>query len=761
MKKFDGLIVVFLFLALFLTVLFVQKYFSFYKEAAAQAVTPVIDSRSSTATAVRTPTTITWNHTVNNNVNRLLLVGVQQLANISSVTYNGISLTLLTQADSNMIFYLKNPPVGTYAIRVNIENSSRTVGGAMSIYNVNNTTPFDSDNIVNLCTVDGVNPVSITVPNTNTSQLVIGTASPYGKSLSEGAGMTRVWLDSMMVGGDFDGSYGNSMPGAPGNTVLSWNNQHPHPRVCVSGVAINPPPAPPTPTPSPIPCNLAPAANRTILFRNTWRYVVSHDASWLSHVGPNPASLPAGNYKVTLESFDKHTTNPTADQPKERWYLRMSLANATYLNTGTISDLPANLDFFSQVVNTNLFIPSDVTRVNAIHAEYPDTTHTNSVYPLCAAFDRISPTSTPVPTIPPTTIPTSTPVPTSGPPVVNVRAYDRNGTLIPDGEVVDVIPVNLAAVIKFVSTASSSIGLSSHIVKWSTDWWATTNRVNCGSNTSCYVRVDTTPISFSTNGVTWVNCSSNPACSITNPVGPFTPGVVNYYSSATDNNSKTTTTTTLAFMVSGGVSLNAETKAFDKNNTEIPNGGAISATETPAKIQAYARAIGVSITQHEIYYTSDGSDPSTSPTRTVRNCAITNIHANYCTTTLAGPSTTIRYASKFWGSWGNSYLDFNRSFIINPVTTPTSGPTPTPAGTYTISGNVYVDANRNGIKDLEGGYAAGAVVRLSGDASATTTSDASGNYIFGGLYDGTYTVILTLPGGYKNTTPISRNVTFP
>lgn len=252
MKKFKRIIVLFLFLVLLMPALFVHKYFSFHKEAVAQAVTPVIDSRSSTATATRTPTMITWDHTVNNNVNRFLLVGVQQLSNISSVTYNGISLNFLTQADSNMIFYINNPPVGTYPIQINIEDSSTAVAGAMSLFNVNTIIPFNSADIVNFCTVDGENPVSITVPNTNTSQLVIGTASTYGKKLTEAVGMTREWLDSIVITGDFDGSYGNSKPGVAGNTILSWNNQNPFPRVCVSGLAINPASAP-SPTPSPTP----------------------------------------------------------------------------------------------------------------------------------------------------------------------------------------------------------------------------------------------------------------------------------------------------------------------------------------------------------------------------------------------------------------------------------------------------------------------------------------------------------------------------
>ena len=88
-----------------------------------------------------------------------------------------------------------------------------------------------------------------------------------------------------------------------------------------------------------------------------------------------------------------------------------------------------------------------------------------------------------------------------------------------------------------------------------------------------------------------------------------------------------------------------------------------------------------------------------------------------------------------------------------PTPTPTPTITPTPTGAYTISGNVYVDANLNKVKDgSDVNYSAGATVTLSGSAAKTTTSDNLGNYIFSGLYIGNYNVALTTPSGYTNTT---------
>lgn len=112
---------------------------------------------------------------------------------------------------------------------------------------------------------------------------------------------------------------------------------------------------------------------------------------------------------------------------------------------------------------------------------------------------------------------------------------------------------------------------------------------------------------------------------------------------------------------------------------------------------------------------------------------------------------------------GVNLNNLNPLEILSDIVFTPSVPTPTPTliPTYTISGNLYLDANRNGIKDAEGSFGAGTGITLSGGASLTTMTDASGNYNFSGLYAGTYTVTLTIPAGYKSTTQVSQTVTFP
>lgn len=62
---------------------------------------------------------------------------------------------------------------------------------------------------------------------------------------------------------------------------------------------------------------------------------------------------------------------------------------------------------------------------------------------------------------------------------------------------------------------------------------------------------------------------------------------------------------------------------------------------------------------------------------------------------------------------------------------------------------VWNDANNNGIQDLGEFGIPGVLVTLGGDASATATTDANGNYLFTGLSAGNYTVTVGAgPTGY-------------
>src|SRR5579885_1668831 len=90
-------------------------------------------------------------------------------------------------------------------------------------------------------------------------------------------------------------------------------------------------------------------------------------------------------------------------------------------------------------------------------------------------------------------------------------------------------------------------------------------------------------------------------------------------------------------------------------------------------------------------------------------------------------------------------------------------PTPTPIPTYTVSGNVFNDTNKDEVKDNgESDYAGGINISASG---GTVTTNQNGTFTISGLTAGTYTISYTsLPSGYqmvypKNGAPPSFAVT--
>jgi uncharacterized repeat protein (TIGR01451 family) len=65
-----------------------------------------------------------------------------------------------------------------------------------------------------------------------------------------------------------------------------------------------------------------------------------------------------------------------------------------------------------------------------------------------------------------------------------------------------------------------------------------------------------------------------------------------------------------------------------------------------------------------------------------------------------------------------------------------------------LSGTVYLDQNKNGVRDAGEAGIAGVTVALSGSAVASATTDSAGNYFFFGLPAGSYRVSETQPIGY-------------
>ena len=82
-------------------------------------------------------------------------------------------------------------------------------------------------------------------------------------------------------------------------------------------------------------------------------------------------------------------------------------------------------------------------------------------------------------------------------------------------------------------------------------------------------------------------------------------------------------------------------------------------------------------------------------------------------------------------------------------------PPPPPAGLAQIRGMVFSDVNGNGKPDLGEPGLVGVTLLLTGAASATATTDATGAYIFTGLPIGTYKLCAQAPAGVSITVPVS------
>ncbi len=71
---------------------------------------------------------------------------------------------------------------------------------------------------------------------------------------------------------------------------------------------------------------------------------------------------------------------------------------------------------------------------------------------------------------------------------------------------------------------------------------------------------------------------------------------------------------------------------------------------------------------------------------------------------------------------------------------------------FVVSGTVYYDVNNNETLDPADVIVPKVPVTISGSTTQTTTSDASGNYAFLLVPNGNYSINITTPNGYRNTT---------
>ena len=184
---------------------------------------PVVDAASGSANS-GTSTTHTLVHTVANNTNRLLVVGVSSAdRHATGVTYAGDALTKVSSSDVNggdryvSLWYRVAPDVGVdQDIVATFASSSRIIVGAVSFIHVNQSSPVGTV----ATAVNAGSVTSTTVDVTTVANEWVFDAMSLLSSATVGSGQTQRWN----VNQDSSGNYGaGSTEQATGTTTtMSW-----------------------------------------------------------------------------------------------------------------------------------------------------------------------------------------------------------------------------------------------------------------------------------------------------------------------------------------------------------------------------------------------------------------------------------------------------------------------------------------------------------------------------------------------------------
>jgi len=173
--------------------------------------------------------TLSMSFTVGAKQSRVLLVMTNYTA--TGLTYDGRPLTLLASITSGQrwasgvqtnLWYLLNPPSGTFTLATTNGGAGTTMGAA-SYYNVSQTTPFGTPLTTNGEDADA--QTSLSVPTTSTSQVVIDAMSmDRDSSLDSCATLTPGeavrWSVHQLF---FTTECGADVVGNGGNVNLSWH----------------------------------------------------------------------------------------------------------------------------------------------------------------------------------------------------------------------------------------------------------------------------------------------------------------------------------------------------------------------------------------------------------------------------------------------------------------------------------------------------------------------------------------------------------
>jgi hypothetical protein len=215
---------------------------------------PVAFDSASSQVTTSSETSLTWSHTVASNSNRLLVVGVSLRHSVgtevvSSVTFNGVPLTFLSEATRSSarseLWYLLDPPATTADVVVTLSSADRAIAGAASYYNVSQTFAFRPT-----ASNTGSGLIASVPVSCRLGDMVFSTISRNnsGGSLTVGAGQNSRWSRVTAAGGDSSGSRqrggGSDSDGIDGVVTMEYTWSDASRFYSMLAVAIKPTTAP-------------------------------------------------------------------------------------------------------------------------------------------------------------------------------------------------------------------------------------------------------------------------------------------------------------------------------------------------------------------------------------------------------------------------------------------------------------------------------------------------------------------------------------
>ena len=209
--------------------------------AAAQVITAVTSLKVSNTSSGASVTTLNWSHTILPGSSRILVVGLSidspSISVVAATFANFLPLTPIGQTNGTQtkvaMFYLINPPVGTYPISINLSATAGIVGGSVSFNGVDQINP-----IAGFAGNTGSgSSASVTVAST-LGGCVVDTVAPKSPQHATSAGATQNVAWNLSSSSSSYSGAGSTMPGAA-SVSPSWSLNG-TPAWAMGAVALNP-----------------------------------------------------------------------------------------------------------------------------------------------------------------------------------------------------------------------------------------------------------------------------------------------------------------------------------------------------------------------------------------------------------------------------------------------------------------------------------------------------------------------------------------